>query len=101
MRYVGQNFELPVSLDGADGGKLPLLRRRDVEVAVLRGARAGYGYHNPDDPIEIVNLRLTASAAVARLGSEERKGRRRSARPPIEHRPVWFSTRAAGAHADL
>ncbi len=61
MRYVGQNFELNVSLGEAQGrerAELPgaqgLVRRFfDVHESV-------YGFHDPEGAVELMNLRLTA-----------------------------------------
>ena len=66
MRYVGQNFELPVPIGTAKAADAETDRRGGAAGAVLRGARPGYGFHNADDPIEIVNVRLSASAALSR-----------------------------------
>ena len=56
MRYVGQNFELTVT---PSAGTSPL------DASALRGAFLGehervYGYAAPDEPVQIVALRLTA-----------------------------------------
>ena len=102
MRYVGQNFELPVPISNAKAGKAPqLIGAGTLKSRFYAVHDQFYGFHNDEDPIEIVNLRLTATAAVARLGADraQRPKARRAA--PIDHRPVWFSRHAAGAHADL
>ena len=85
-RYVGQNFELavPVATRGGDGraGRGGLAEQAGLEGAAaglgsdgdpmpvptpdalrerfLEVHEAAYGYANPHDPIEIVNVRLTA-----------------------------------------
>ncbi len=56
VRYAGQAFELPVSAP-ADAG-LPQLRQR-----FERAHRDRYGYADADGVLEIVNLRVTATAA--------------------------------------
>ncbi|MCY4320231.1 MAG: hydantoinase/oxoprolinase family protein [Alphaproteobacteria bacterium] len=55
MRHVGQNFELAVALPD----KLDDLRGR-----FLDAHERAYGFRNPEDPVEIVNLRLTAKARL-------------------------------------
>ena len=55
MRYVGQNFELPVRLSGSELPAEEELRRR-----FFQAHETNYGYFNPEDPVEIVNLRLAA-----------------------------------------
>jgi N-methylhydantoinase A len=92
MRYVGQNFELPVLVGTALGGKLPELN--DAEKLRTRFFVVHdqfYGFHNETDPVEIINVRLAASARLAKL-SAPRKSKAKAARPrPIRYRPVWFS----------
>ncbi len=58
MRYVGQNFELTVAEPaGTSPVDAPTLRR-----AFLREHERVYGYAAPDEPVQIVALRLTAFA---------------------------------------
>jgi N-methylhydantoinase A len=60
MRYVGQNYELPVLLDEASAGlpRVSVLRERFFAVH-----QAKYGHFDEAAPIEIVNVRLRASIA--------------------------------------
>ena len=90
-RYVGQNFELPVSLGRAE--TMP-------DAAAIRDAffaehERAYGFHNPGDPVEIVNFRLVAVGRLAQ--PEARPAPAGEARPPAptERRPVWFDADAA------
>ncbi|MFZ9484374.1 MAG: hydantoinase/oxoprolinase family protein [Alphaproteobacteria bacterium] len=90
-RYVGQNFELPVSLGRAE--TMP-------DAAAIRDAffaehERAYGFHNPGDPVEIVNFRLVAVGRLAQ--PEARPAPTGEARPPAptERRPVWFDADAA------
>ena len=55
-RYVGQNFELAIGLGGAD----PLPGADDIRQRFFAEHERAYGFHNPADPIEIVNFRLIA-----------------------------------------
>ncbi len=56
MRYVGQNFELSVAEPaGPSPLEAPALHR-----AFLREHERVYGYAAPDEPVQIVALRLTA-----------------------------------------
>jgi N-methylhydantoinase A len=50
-----------------------------------------YGFHSESDPIEIVTLRLTASAAIARFGASNSKTRGSGRPEPAGYRPVWFA----------
>jgi N-methylhydantoinase A len=92
MRYFGQNFELTVPVGTALGGKVPKigpideLRARFFYVHDQR-----YGFHNESDPVEIINMRLTVSAVLAKIALAK-SAKARTARPaPLEHRHVWFS----------
>lgn len=64
-RYVGQNFELAVpvataaSLTSRDVPDVPTVR-----TAFCQAHDQAYGYASETDPIEIVNVRLTASASL-------------------------------------
>jgi N-methylhydantoinase A len=94
-RYVGQNFELrvPVAIRGALAAPIALtlaaLRERFLAVH-----ETAYGYANPDDPVEIVNTRLTGLARV-RTAAPHRGAEPPAAAPvPAGRRPVWFD--AAG-----
>jgi N-methylhydantoinase A len=92
MRYVGQNFELAVPVGMAGGGRLPELG----SVEKLRSRFFAvhdqfYGFHNEDDPVEIINVRLTVSAALTRM-IRPKSSKQQSSRPrPLQHRRVWFS----------
>jgi N-methylhydantoinase A len=55
LRYLGQNFELEVEIDGGPGGSWGALR-----AAFSREHERQYGFDLPGEPIEIVNLRATA-----------------------------------------
>lgn len=63
MRYVGQGYELTIPLPSTtlDPGALVDLRARFNE----EHARA-YGYSAMSEPVEFVNLRLTATGAIAK-----------------------------------
>ena len=84
MRYVGQNFELSVPVSETRGGAMPVLTSFDkIRRQFLETHTRFYGFCSETDPVEIVNLRLTAIAGVANLGMAASTAR-----------PVWFD--AAG-----
>jgi N-methylhydantoinase A len=96
MRYVGQNFELAVPFGDVDPGAAASL----PDVAALRAAffaahERNYGYFNPDDAVEVVNLRLTARGLIKTPSRPWREGRATGAPEPIGHRDVWFTADAA------
>ena len=93
MRYVGQNFELPVPLEAGAAGTAALAVP-DLDALVERFYRvheASYGYHSREDPVEVVNYRLTARGRVFDEALPERTPPRRAAPAPSAHREVWFS----------
>jgi N-methylhydantoinase A len=52
-----------------------------------------YGYHNPDDPVEIVNYRLTAGGRLSRPADSPVAATVPAAPPPapIDRRQVYFT----------
>jgi N-methylhydantoinase A len=84
LKYQGQSFELTVPLP-AEKGRHAL---RDLAHAFAEEHERTYGHKAEGDPIQIVNLRLTARAARgadrrALSLPEERRGRR-------DHRATYF-----------
>ncbi|MDP3339260.1 hydantoinase/oxoprolinase family protein [Frigidibacter sp.] len=83
MRYASQNYELQITLDA-----LP-------DIATLKqmffAAHAqAYGFFNPDDPVDVVALRLTALGTRPALQTPAQSGTATAAPQPRSHRPVWF-----------
>ena len=67
-RYVGQNFELAVPI--AEGSSLAANDVSDVETLTAKFCEVheqAYGYASETDPIEFVNIRLSASATLHRF----------------------------------
>lgn len=92
MRYVGQNFELAVPLGTAGYGKLPKVDSvKNLRASFFAVHDRFYGFHSDADAIEIINVRLTASAALAKLGQP--KGAKANSQRPkaFERRSVWFN----------
>jgi len=90
-RYVGQNFELAIGLGSAD----PLPSAADIRQRFFSEHERAYGFHNPADPIEIVNFRLIAAGRLRQPATRPGEPRKGVAPPPTQHRPVWFSADAA------
>jgi N-methylhydantoinase A len=87
MRYLGQNYELEVPVPG-----IPL---RPEHVGALcqsfhRAHEEKYGFHVPDEPMEIVDFQMTAIVSTAK--PELKKIPDRSAARPIATRPVFFAS---------
>ena len=95
-RYIGQNFELavPIASEEHDRGiHVPspeVLRERFLGVH-----ESVYGYANPGDRIEIINIRLTARGRLVEDSALPAPGDPGPLPAPFEHRPVRFA--AAGA----
>ena len=71
MRYVGQSYELTVPLpaEQLDPSKID----RVLEQFHIEHDRA-YGYSAPTEPVEFVNLRLTAIGKIAKPRLHELEG---------------------------
>ncbi|RWR26949.1 hydantoinase/oxoprolinase family protein [Sinirhodobacter populi] len=91
MRYVGQNYELPVTLGRS--GEAPGLPDTDaLREAFFEAHQRSYGHVDREAPIEIVNVRMKA---VARLGqiapiAAQPEGPARAS----EYHDVWFDEAA-------
>ena len=92
MRYIGQNYELGITTPEATGLAPDALR-----TAFLTAHRDKYGHYNPDAPVEIVNVRLAARAAIApHVTIAPGTGDSTASRSA---RPVWFDAAAPAATA--
>ena len=97
-RYIGQNFELRVPV--ASGPPTVLDGRPAPDSIAAITARffdvhdVAYGYHNPDDRVEVVNVRLTAFGRTRRGRVEEAAAGPAEPCAPEEIRPVWFGPHA-------
>ena len=90
-RYVGQNFELRVPL--ADGPALTadaLPPLADILSGFFAAHTKAYGYATETEPVEAINLRLTARGR-AEAGREATPGGATTSPAPKAHRPVWFT----------
>jgi N-methylhydantoinase A len=84
LRYVGQAFELNVSVEAP-------LALPAVEAAFHGQHRATYGHANPEATIELVNARLIAYGLVAKPAAERHAaGTAGLAEALVQRRPVWF-----------
>lgn len=88
LRYRGQSHELQVVVPGGTLGAAEVERtRKQFEAAHQRA----YGYVAADDPIELVNVRLTAVGRLAPLTSSTvQAGDGNPARARKGSRPVWL-----------
>jgi len=94
MRYIGQNYELAVELD-EDQARQPDLGL--LAEKFFAAHERNYGYHNPDDPVEVVNLRVTAIGRLAGPGDGGAQGMDGAGEMAVadHNRPVWFDGEAS------
>ena len=87
-RYVGQNFELALGLGDAE----PLPDAETIKQRFFAEHERAYGFHNPADPIEIVNFRLIAAGKLRQPAAQPGAPRQTGQANPASHRKVWFNT---------
>ena len=92
-RYVGQNFELAVPVAAGDAGAdaIPIPASERLRERFLEVHESAYGYANPDDPIEIVNVRLTARGRLRETPVPPEPGEPGPLPEPFEHQTVRFT----------
>ena len=86
-RYVGQNFELAIGLGDAD----PLPTAEAIKQRFFAEHELAYGFHNPADPIEIVNFRLIAAGKLRQPAARPGEARKSGQVEAASHRKVWFA----------
>jgi N-methylhydantoinase A len=90
-RYVGQNFELAVPVVNAASLKAEDVPGLDeLHAAFCAAHEVAYGYASEDDPIEIVNVRLSASAKLHREAERKTADGEIPDAQPRDQRPVFF-----------
>ena len=92
LRYQRQNFELTVDANARDSDAGEAAAIAALEVLLERFYTAHertYGYHTTEDPVEAVNLRLTAIGLSDAKGPVAATASRQDA-VPKSHRDVWF-----------
>ena len=73
MRYVGQSYELPIPLGG---GQFDAARLSGVQEQFHQEHERAYGFNAPEEPMEVVTLRVTAIGNISkpRLRELEQNG---------------------------
>ena len=82
VRYVGQSFTLPIPWSPEDPDWTPLRAAFDAR------HEETFGYADPANDIEIVNVRLVSIAEVDKPALDFRP--RGTGDPVVERRPAWF-----------
>ncbi|CAN5698569.1 hydantoinase/oxoprolinase family protein [soil metagenome] len=90
MRYTGQSYELTVPAASAPFDA--------HTVATITGQfnqahQQAYGFSAPEEPVEIVNLRVTATGTIGKPRAAKLQTPTGAATPKCE-RPVWFAETA-------
>ncbi len=63
MRYVGQSYELPIPLGG---GQFDAARLSGVQEQFHQEHERAYGFNAPEEPMEVVTLRVTAIGNISK-----------------------------------
>lgn len=91
MRHKGQNFELPVKLPRCLASQGIAIESAATLADMFHEAhQRSYGFSNPKDPIEIVNLRLTSIATRDIAITAKADGSGTADDSPYEVRPIVF-----------
>ncbi len=98
LRYVGQAYELKINLgtfspDCSDDAFSRMWPGAGALAAQFhRAHHQTYGHSAPEEPVQLVNLRLSAEGEVQKPRLRREEGERDPAPPgPRSHRPVYFS----------
>ena len=92
MRYVGQNFELPIEVPPGS------LETSDIEGLISRfygEHERNYGHYTRGEPTQLVNFRVTAQGTIPKLRMKRDHQGEQSAPPPVAHREVYFDDMSA------
>ena len=84
LRYAGQEFTLPVPITLA---QLKKGDRNGIRAAFDRLYDQRYAHHSPDEPVEMVNIRLAAIGKRPRLTFPRKRA---GTREPARRRPVYL-----------
>ncbi len=91
-RYVGQNFELAVPIASAPSlGTTDIRSANELHILFCDSHETAYGYASPDDGVEIVNVRLSASARLFKESDPVADDASVLDGKPREHRSVFFN----------
>lgn len=96
MRYVGQNYELPVTINetiSEAGEMLALPRVCELKESFLAEHLRSYGHVDQDAPIEIMNVRLKTLATLSRASSQPKSPTDLAA--ASSYQDVWFAEEAS------
>jgi N-methylhydantoinase A len=84
LRYTGQEFTLPVPVSPA---QLQKADRRGIRAAFDRLYEQRYAHHSPEEPVEMVNIRLAVIGKRPKLKFPRKRAAERAA---AHRRPVYL-----------
>lgn len=90
MRYVGQNFELRVAAEDTGSANVQLPEAASLRALFFEAHELNYGYYNPQDPFEVVNVRLTARGRLDRPPPPQVAAVASIEPSAVGTRSVWF-----------
>ncbi len=92
MRYVGQNYELPVLISAS--ADAPVLPATDaLKESFFDAHLRSYGYVDRDAPVEVMNVRLKAVSPLTQASG--RLSTTQGSATPEAMQDVWFTSDAA------
>jgi len=86
IRYVGQEFTLPVPVERK---QLVAADRQRIRAAFDALYEQRYAHHSPDEPVEIVNIRVAVLGKRAKMAFPPLRDR--GAAKPARHREAYFA----------
>ena len=90
-RYVGQNFELTVGIGQRSRlSELEITAPEAIRQLFEQAHEQAYGYASSTDPVEVVNLRLSARAPMYEEPASSKVRAKTRANPPT--RNAWFTS---------
>jgi N-methylhydantoinase A len=88
LRYVGQSSELTLPITDTDVGDPQFVHKLGERFAAEH--ERTYGHRAPNDPIEVVNLRLTALIPTSKSHTHNPKAESREPRAESRNRRCYF-----------
>jgi N-methylhydantoinase A len=92
LRYVGQSYELPISIHDEEFSSVELTR---LASAFHAEHTRVYGFNAPGEPIEVVNLRLSAIGDISKPALRELKPGSDPEVAKKSEREVYFAEKGA------
>jgi N-methylhydantoinase A len=96
MRYIGQNYELPIDVPGMTDNNISLPSTATLLASFHDTHERSYGYSDPTMAVEMVNLRVTAKGKLFESGTQSNQTINRDGPlKPKSQRQVWYTPEGA------